>query len=130
MTWVNMNTGQRTIYGNFSDKSIFEIRRELLEKIRKEKPEIQYKDTPRKTWFIHADSMTDDPQVLENYLTMVRLNDPNNIEELKDLIYSTKVEYDSWGILLPTWGIVSTASLKEYYLVSREYYECKRTTNY
>tara|TARA_R100000773_G_C4214048_1_gene113032 strand:- start:1318 stop:1695 length:378 start_codon:yes stop_codon:yes gene_type:complete len=120
----------RDIYGNFSNKNLYSIRKELLEKIRKEKPEIQYKDTPRKTWFLHSDSITDDPKVIENYHSLLKLNEPSNKQELKDLIYSTKIEYDVWGIVFPIWGCLSLASLRDYYLVAREYYECNRTTNY
>lgn len=127
---IDMQINKREIYGNFSSRNLFEVRKELLDKIRKEKPEIQYADPPRKRWFLHTDSITDDPVVIENYHTMLRLNDPSNVEELKDLIYSTKIEYDTWGIVFPVWGCLSLAVLKDYYLVAREFYECNRTANY
>jgi hypothetical protein len=127
---IDMLINKREIYGNFSNRSLYEIRKELLDKIRKEKPEIQYTDPPRKMWFLHTDSITDDPVVIENYHTMLKLNDPSNVQELKDLIYSTKIEYDTWGLVFPVWGLLSLAVLKDYYLVAREFYECNRASNY
>lgn len=61
---------------------------------------------------------------------MVRLNDPNNVEELKEKIYSNKIKYDVWGLTFPVWGTLGIACLKHHYLISREYYESTRTSNY
>ena len=120
----------RSIYGNFSNESLYKIRQELLTRLREEKPEIHYEDPPNRTWFLHPDRISDDPQVIDNYLSMVELNDPTNYEELKKRIYTAKIQYDTWGLVLPVWGLLGLASLKEYYLVAREYYECSRTANY
>ena len=68
--------------------------------------------------------------IVSSYLEMVRLNNPSNLEELKDLIYSTKIKYDVWGLTFPLWGTLGLANLKRHYLISREYYESQRTSNY
>lgn len=123
----------RKIYGNFSDNVIYKLLRELRAKIKDERPTIQYEEYSRSYWNpedIHTASEEVRKDLEANYLEMVRLNDPNNVEELKEKIYSNKIKYDIWGLTFPVWGTLGIPALKPHYLVSREYYESSRKVNY